>query len=299
MQGGWPLLAALLQRLLSSAIFVPPRAALRRRVVLVDATTLSAPGSEGADWRLHVGYDLAAGRVNSVEVTDAHGGEHLGRFGLVKGDLCIGDRGYAHEKRIAEVLGAGADVLIRIGHLAVPLVDGAERAVDPLAFATRKRARAGRPRRCEGQDVFLRSDTERRWPLRLIVVRKTVAAAKKEERRIEKEARRKGTAITQRSLDSARYAFLLCSIPAKEADSATIADLYRARWQIELLFKRWKSLLGLSNLRADDPDLARAYIYAKLIAAVLSDKIVRQWRAFSPYGVPVGPGRMAHLEAGA
>jgi len=70
-------------------------------------------------------------------------------------------------------------------------------------------------------------------------------------------------------------------------------------WDIELLFKRWKSLLGLSNLRADDPDLARAYIYAKLIAAVLSDKMVRQWRAFSPYGVPVGPGRVAHLEAGA
>jgi len=69
-------------------------------------------------------------------------------------------------------------------------------------------------------------------------------------------------------------------------------------WDIELLFKRWKSLLGLANLRADDPDLARAYIYSKLIAAVLSDLLVRQWRAFSPYGVPVASWPLAPVEAG-
>lgn len=284
---GWTFLAAVLQRLLARVVLVPPHTPLRRRIVLVDATTLSAPGSGGTDWRLHVGYDASRSAVVSVELTDGHGGEHLGRFGLGKGDLCVGDRGYAHEKRIAGALAAGADILVRIGHRAVRLIDTDGKPLDVLAFATRKRARAGRPPRCESVQVFLQCDVERRWPLRVVAVRKSADAAENERKRVKKEAGRKGKAVTQRTLDSSGFTFLLHSVPLEEADDATIADLYRVRWQIELAFKRWKSLLGLGNLRADDPALARAYIYAKLIAAVLSDLLVSQRRAFSPYGVPV------------
>lgn len=48
-----------------------------------------------------------------------------------------------------------------------------------------------------------------------------------------------------------------------------IADLYRMRWQIEISFKRLKSLLSLNALRAKDPALARSYLRGKLNAAVL------------------------------
>lgn len=292
---GWPLLRAIVASLLGTQVVDAPRGELRRRIRLVDATTLSHPGSDGADWRLHASYDLARGVVDAVELTDGRGGEHLGRLALAKGDLVVGDRGYAHEQRVWEALGVGADVLVRIGHSAVPMVDGAGAELDPLQFARRKRAAAGRPPRAESRVVYLRLDAARTRPLRLVVVRKSVAAAERDRERVRREAKRKGKVPTQRTLDACRFAFLLTSVPVSEASDATIANLYRLRWQIELTFKRWKSLLGLANLRADDPDLAQAYIYAKLIAALLADKMARQWRAFSPYGLPIGDGDLARV----
>lgn len=292
---GWPFLRAIVQELLAAQVVEPPSGGLRRRVRLVDATTLSHPGSDGADWRLHASYDLARGVVDAVELTDGRGGEHLGRVELAPGDLVVADRGYAHEKRVWETVEVGADVLVRIGHSAVPMVDEERAEVDPLRFATRKRPAAGRPPRAESRVVYLRTDEARAHPLRLVVVRKSVAATERDRERIRREAKKKGKVPTQRTLDACRFTFLLTSVPGAEADDATIAELYRLRWQIELTFKRWKSLLGLANLRADDPDLAQAYIYAKLIAALLADRMTRQWRAFSPYGVPVGNGSVASV----
>lgn len=292
---GWPFLAEVFRSMLSRQVVARPVSILARRVRLVDATTLSAPGSTGADWRLHASYDLAAGVIDAVEVTDGRGGEHLGRFHVEKGDLLVADRGYAHQDRIWETVEAGADILVRIGHSAVPMTNANGEVLDPLKFATRRRARAGRPPRVESTEVFLRRDPKRAMPLRLIVVRKSVQATARQQERIIREAKRKGKTPTNRTLEAARFMFLLTSIPACEVDDATMAGLYRLRWQIELAFKRWKSLLGMDNLRAGDPDLARAYIYAKLIAAVLADTIARQWRAFSPYGLPIGDRELASV----
>lgn len=285
---GWPLLEAVVRSLLARVVPTPPKNGPRRRIRLIDATTVSAPGSEGADWRLHASYNLSVGAIDAVELTDGRGGEHLGRVPLNAGDLAIGDRGYAHEERLWETVCIGADVLVRIGHRAVPLQDAQGTAVDPLRFATRRRPAAGRPPRAEGRVVYLRRDFERTRPFRLIVVRKSVQAAAKDRERVLREAKKKGKVPTGRTLDATRFAFLLTSVPAAEADDATMAELYRVRWQVELSFKRWKSLLHLAELRADDPDLSKAYVYAKLIAALLADTMARQWRAFSPYGVPVG-----------
>src|SRR5438132_12199680 len=48
------------------------------RLLLVDASCLRQPGGTGDDWRLHLAYDLMAGRLHQVGVTDRRGGEHLG-----------------------------------------------------------------------------------------------------------------------------------------------------------------------------------------------------------------------------
>ena len=62
---------------------------------------------------------------------------------------------------------------------------------------------------------------------------------------------------------------LVTSLSAEDATADEIVRLYRLRWQIELAFKRIKSLGGFAALRADDPRLVRAWLFAHLIAAVL------------------------------
>jgi hypothetical protein len=281
--------------LLATQVVDPPRAPLARRVRRVDATTLSHPASKGADWRLHASDDLARGVVDAVEGTDGRGGEHLGRVQLAAGDLVVADRRYAHEQRLSEGLHAGVDVLVRVGHRAVPLVGDSGAAVDPLAFAARTRPAAGRPPRAESRAVYLRADAPRARALRLVVVRKAVVATDCARERVRRESSRKGNVPTQRTWNACRFPFLPTRVVAREADDATTAHLYRLRWQLERRFERWKSLLGLARLRADDPDLAQATIYARRIAALVADRMTRPWRAFSPYGVPIGPGGVACL----
>ena len=63
------------------------------RVLLVDATRLKQPGGTGDDWRLHTAYDLRAGRLVQVSLSDQHGAESLERFVLLPGDVVVADEG--------------------------------------------------------------------------------------------------------------------------------------------------------------------------------------------------------------
>ena len=80
------------------------------------------------------------------------------------------------------------------------------------------------------------------------------------------------------------YILLLTSLPADAFPPADILALYRFRWQIELAFKRFKSLAGLDQLPAKNPELARAWIYARLIVAIIAEQIAGQVPDSSPSG---------------
>jgi IS4 transposase len=86
---------------------------------------------------------------------------------------------------------------------------------------------------------------------------------------------------------------LLSSLPDQHAAQA-ILQLYRLRWQIELLFKRFKSLLGLGDLPAKQRNLARSWILSKLILALLVERTARKLAESSP----CAPAQIASGEAG-
>jgi IS4 transposase len=62
----------------------------------------------------------------------------------------------------------------------------------------------------------------------------------------------------------------------------TIGALYRLRWQIEIAIKRLKSILHIDRLPAKAPDLARAWLYAHLLFALLLDEMTAELGAVSP-----------------
>lgn len=287
LKSAMPFLEKVVYAMLSRATRGPLLADAGLRVRLIDATSISEPGSEGTDWRLHVCYDPARAAIDHVEVTDVHGGEHLERAAAQAGDLILGDRGYAGSEKIRALAAAGAHTLVRIGHSSVRLFDATGEQWDPLAFATRKRPTQGRPPRIEAQVVWLHGTQGQPLQARLVVVRKSREAAEHERDRIRAEAKRKGKEPGRRTLEAAAFTFLLTTVPQDRITDEEVADLYRMRWQIELAFKRLKSLLNLDALRAKDPALARSYLLGKLIAALLIQCIADQCRAISPYGVPI------------
>lgn len=73
---------------------------------------------------------------------------------------------------------------------------------------------------------------------------------------------------------------MLANVPPERLTASDILAIYRLRWQIELEFKRLKSLLNLDYIRAPDPAVVRAYILTKLLGALLVEELAR----FSPWG---------------
>src|SRR5262245_11077395 len=119
---GW-LLWLLGQLLATSVASAPDLVARQRRILLVDATRLRQFGGTGDDWRAHLVYDLLAGRMGQVIVTDRHGAEQLGHFDLQRGDIAVGDSGYGYRKHVAYAHAKQADVVVRVCLATFPLED--------------------------------------------------------------------------------------------------------------------------------------------------------------------------------
>lgn len=260
----------------------PPLSQSNYRLRLLDATTISHPGSTGTDWRIHLGFDLGRWAIDHIDLTDASGGEKISRFTMKPGEIVIGDRGYAHRKGLRSAADAGADFIVRINWQNLPLRDTQGRDFDLIAFLRNL------PDVAAGEKAVLVAPSPRdgipALPARLIAARKSEAAAEVSRAKVLRQNGKKGRAVDPRSLETAGYVFVLTSLPAQALTAPDVLELYRFRWQVELTFKRLKSLLHLSALPARDPPMARSFLYAKLLAALLLEDFTDRFLAFSPWG---------------
>jgi len=279
-----PWLGAIVAALLSDRAGLSTGRLGGRRLRALDATTLCEPGADRTSWRLHVGHDLASGLIDHVTLTDGHGAESLRRLPWRQGDIALADRGYARPRDLRPVIEAGADVIVRTGWNSLRLLRPEDGAPFDL-FATLA-AWSG-----EEGEVMVRIDEGIAGPapliLRLVVRRKTEEHAEQARARIRQEARKRSRTPDPRSLEAAGWILLLTSLPRQEVEARDVLALYRLRWQIELAFKRLKSLAGLDQLPARNHALARAWIFAKLIMALSAERDAGQ----VPDSSPSGPAR--------
>ena len=256
----------------------PPSSSNRvPRVRLVDATTVRIPVSQGTDWRIHLGYDLLRSRIDSIELTDVRGGETLTRFQFQPGELVLGDRGYAHRPGQYWVAHAGGTFIIRHNWSTVPLED----------FELFPWLRELPEAEAQAVDVTVAADRKNEipsFPVRLVAARKSEAAAEKSRLKAIKAAAKKGKRPDPRTLEAAGYFMVLTTVPASTMSPGEVLDWYRFRWQVELAFKRLKGLIHLGEVPMKDPDLARTYLFAKLLGALMLDDLTERFLGFSPWG---------------
>lgn len=287
MRGAGPWLRALAEGVFAGSGRMPELSgsAAKRRLRIVDATHVKVAGSAGTDWRLHYVLGLPSLTCDFAEVTDATGGETYLRIPVQAGDVILGDRGYCHRDGVAHVIEHGGDAVVRLNANSFPLLDSNGERIDLLALM-----RSLVDQQAEGFAVRFVA-RQRAYDARLCAVRKSVGAAHLAKERLLKAARKKGKTVRAATVELAEYVFVLATPGLDDLAASEVLELYRARWQVELGFKRLKSLFDAGTAPNRDPEAVRSWIYAKLLAVLLIERLGEEARLFSPWGFPLGGGQ--------
>lgn len=254
-----------------------------RAIRVLDATDIEEPGPTGTDWRLHYSLRLPQLSCDFLQLTDAHGGESLKRLPVRKGDIVLCDRAYSHRAAVAQVLAQKADVVVRLNTGTFPLLDEEGRA-----FELARRVEKLKVGQAAEWPVWFEA-AGRRQRLRLCVLRKSEVAAQRARRKAEKKARKHGQQIGTTTLQLTAFVLVLTSLPASWG-TTMVLELYRARWQVELAFKRLKQLLATGHVPKTTDASSRAWLQAKIVTALLIEHMIHAGRFFSPWGYRLSRG---------
>jgi hypothetical protein len=253
-----------------------PVASKGRLIRLVDATTVRKAGvaarKSNSLWRIHSAFDLPSERFGFFELTDEHGGETLDRVPVVPGEIRIGDRAYLQPDRIAAVLEAGADIVVRAPWKGASWRDADDARADLIAVLSQADT-AG----IVDQPIGVGRKSGATLSLRLIAVKKPPEAAAAAMEKARRNARRGGHAISPETLVAAQWVILITSLDPNSFATDDVLALYRLRWRIELAFKRLKSLIGLSGPPGTHEDSARPYVLAHLLLILLLEPVIDEF----------------------
>jgi IS4 transposase len=254
------------------AVAAPP-ASHGRLIRIIDATTVRKSGkladAQGRLWRIHAAFDLPLERFGFFQLTDEHGGEVLDRIPVVKDEIRIADRAYLQPARMAAVLDAGADIVVRAPCNDVRWLDGEGKPVELIAELRHAAGRGWIDR-----PIWIGRKQGSSLPLRLVAIKKPAQSAEAARRTARREAQKDGRQVSMRSLIAAEWVILVTSLSPHDFTTADVLTLYRLRWRIELGFKRLKSLIGLKGPPGADERSARPFVLAHLLMFLLLEPLI-------------------------
>jgi hypothetical protein len=276
--GDW--FAVLVENLLAAAA---PKASRGRLIRIIDATTVPKAGpiarKKSQLWRIHSAFDLPYERFGHFELTGQEEGETFDRIPVVKGEIRIADRAYLQPDRIATVIEAGADVLIRAGWKNARWLDAKGCPLDLIA-----QLRTAKARGLLDRGIWIKRKGGAALAVRLVAVKKPADAAAEARRKARRDAQDENRAISKETLEAADWVILVTSLVPDEFSTEDVLALYRLRWRIELGFKRLKSLIGLKTPPGTDPRSAKPYLLAHLLIILLLEPLVREFEDSPHWG---------------
>lgn len=116
-------------------------------------------------------------------------------------------------------------------------------------------------------NVFL--GAEKKVPVRLVFYKAPEDVVNERKRKIKRTRQQKGGVASEALLIWQEYTLLITNLPEEMAPTKVIGTVYRLRWEIELIFKTWKSHLRLDVLKGTRPERIEVFLYTKLIGVLL------------------------------
>lgn len=265
-----------------------PRLKNGLQMKLVDATIVKEPGKTGSQWRIHYGLRLPALECDHFDLTPTEGegtGETFNRHPVSPRDYIMGDRGYCTPAGVAYIHARKAYVLVRLNSSALPLLDSARR---PFQLLKQMKVLKAVGKSMEWH-VLVSAPNGDLIPGRLCALRKTEQAIKLAQKRRKRRANRNGQRLRATTLELEKYVIVFTTFPKRTFSTEEVLNWYRVRWQIELIFKRLKSIAQLGHLPKYDDDSSKAWLLGKMFVALLTQKLLRVAREFSPWGYNLEP----------
>jgi hypothetical protein len=187
------------------------------------------------------------------------------------GGLVMMDLGYFCLASLVSIAQKGAYFLLRY-HYPTALYTPDGTRLDLLAWLL-----AQDPQGAECP-VFLGAAPKRRLACRLITLAVPLAVAEERRRKARRKAATHGKTLSEAYLKSLGWSIFVTNVPASLLSAAQVIAFYRIRWQIELIFKFWKSYCGLAAVPAVRPARVMTEFYAKLLVAVLTNFLIAPLR---------------------
>jgi hypothetical protein len=240
-----------------------------RRAILIDASDEAVKGSRQSDYRLHYAFDLFRFQCKSIEVTNIKEGEKLGRYSINEDEIVIADRIYCTMSGIEHVLGQNGKFLLRFKSKAFNLYDADGQKLELLPLLRHLNTH-------ENTDVycFYRLSDGTLRPIRLVAMRKDAKAIEASKRKMIRKASKKQEKAAQAdTIELNEYVILATNL---EYTNAQVLELYRARWQVEQVFFRLKSLFGYGDTPNKRDDSVQAWFFGKLLLAALCESILKR-----------------------
>lgn len=282
----WLMLQAAVEQLLASR---PPQIPLLTKfhgVYAEDCSTISLPeeladlfpGCGGNDehsgksaLRLFACYELQTGKLQTLATAGGRGSDsviarqHAPR--LPRGALRLRDMGFFDRQLLADDDAAGVYWISRLpAGLTVRTEGQASISVSEFLAQQASTVRQIDCRLWVGQ-------TEKKGQAlscRFLAVRCPADVAAQRRRKVHETARRKGRTASQRQLILCDWTVLITNVPEDLLSFAEAWELYCCRWQIELLFKRWKSLGRIQTSTTLKPYRVLCELYAKLLGMLVA-----------------------------
>ncbi len=219
-----------------------PKSLKKYNVIGVDATTVSEKGRSSRLFRLHLAIDIFKMETLQHLISARDVGETLTNFTIHSNDLVIADRGYCSKIGINHCLSEGGNFILRYRRRSFNLYNGAGDKVELLDHL----------RSLECNDVlelrlFMRNSDGTTTPVRICGLRKSLDAITKSRKRLRRQASREGRKLTEQRKDFNDYIVLISNLRG-EVNTTDILDIYRFRWQVELYFKRLKSIMAIRRI---------------------------------------------------
>jgi hypothetical protein len=242
-----------------------------RKLFFVDGTHTTEP--DGSYWRVHYQFSAESLGCNYYSLTKSNEAESFTHFPVHPGDLLLGDRAYCKAQGIRHVVDGGGDVLVRMHLTALPLWDENGQQISLLPWL-----RMINHGETHDRSVIIHTAT---GPVhgRICAKRLSLTEEMKSKRRIKKTSKKKQKKAGRKAVEYGGFICIFTTVPANELSAKNALEIYRARWQVEIAFKRLKSLLKFGSIPKDNNQAAIAWIHLKLLLAFIIERYVASIRS--------------------